>query len=343
LTGVVSGLFVVVLCLLTACTSNSRTESAPYGLRADLQGTPPERTWAEPDFQKTATLSRSKDYTLFNPAYVWILSDRRVYVWDAGDYKLKAFTMVGDYVTAYGEGRGKGPGQVQVYRNVGLRGDSLYVFDPQNRRVLFFGREGAFGRIHQYRAPLGHLAWSGESTRYELYLGPGTPPSLDVTTASGRETTLSDLQARDVSSIVFGGFLHATEQRAVYVPYYYPLLLTVAPGDTTANAYPTPDYGDVPIPEPRREGSAGREIVRPPSDRVNRHSTVDGGVLSVQQTTTSKDVIAFDLYDARKMQYMHSVRWPIGNSSAKYAYEAGLLAVERDTTVELYEVERSKP
>jgi hypothetical protein len=336
-------LLVVVVGLLAACTSNSTTESTPYGLRADLQGTPPERTWVEPTVHKTVTLPSGEDYTLFNPAAVWILRDGRVCVWDAGDYKLKTFTMGGDYVTAYGEGKGQGPGQMRGFRNVGLRKDSLYVHDPLNRRVSFFGKNGKLGRSQQYEDPLGHFAWS-ESTRYELYRGPGVPPSMEITTASGRTTRISEVQTQNVSSIVFDGFLHATGQRrAVYAPYYYPLLLTVAPGDTVANAYPTPDYGEAPLPEPRREGSAGQEIVRPPSDKVNWKSELDGGVLSVQQLDVSDEVIAFDLYDIREMQYMHSVRWPLDNASAKYAYEKGLLAVERDTTVDLYKVEHSTP
>lgn len=211
-------LLACAVAVLTACGSRPETVSTPYGQRADLQGDPPTRTWVEPEFKKTATLTSGEEYALFNPAVIYMPDDGRIYVWDAGDGRLKAFTPDGKYVATYGEGAGEGPGQVQVYRNVGRLGDSLYVLDPQNRRVSFFGMDGGFGRSEQYRDRVHSLAWASDSTKYELYIGPGLSPRLDITAPSGRQTAVSDLQVRDVSAIVFDGILHATEERAIYVP-----------------------------------------------------------------------------------------------------------------------------
>jgi len=335
--------FLVVLAFpivfVYGCASEGESEDHTYGLRVELNGEPPERTWVKPDVEKTATLSSGETHTLFNPAAVWILSDGHVYVWDAGDFKLKVFTPEGEYVTAYGEGRGNGPGEVQVYRNLGLHGDSLYVYDPENRRLSLFGPDAAFGRSQQYDEPLAHFAMTDDSTRYELYRGPGTPPSMEVTPASGQKTTISDLLIRDVSTIVFGGYLYAVEGKGIYVLDYYPLLLSVSPGDTTLSAHPTPEYGEAPMPEPRIEGEGIGRMIRPPSNRLHWLPTVYDEVLSIQRASP-EDTIAFDLYDTGEMRYLRSLRLPVKNSHSRFAYGLGLLAVERDTTVVIYRVER---
>lgn len=330
--------FASTLIFLAACAGSEDSESNPYGLRAELQGDPPDRTWVEPEFAEMTTLSGGSDYTLFNPAVVWILEDTNVYVWDAGDNRLKKFTPKGKYVTSYGKGDGDGPGAIRIYSYVRLWRDSLYVLGLKNRRGSFFDKDGTFGRSEQYRRPIKGVVWTDKKTRYELYRGPGTSPSLDITTSSGQQTNISDLLARGVSSIVFAGKLQPGQEQAVHVPYYYPLLLAFSPDDTVATAYPTPDYGDVPIPEPQTEGNASQKMIRPPSQNVHYHSTVSDGVLSVQLPSPA-DSLKFDLYETREMQYMHSVRLPLEFSSAKYAYGAGLLTIERDTTVELYRVD----
>lgn len=241
-------------------------------------------------------------------------------------------------MTTYGNGPGDGPGEIQIYKSVGLWRDSLYVLDPRNRRLSFFSTSGSFGRSEQYRRRVRSVVWTGDSTRYENYLGPGVPFLMEITKPSGQQTTVSDLQTQDVSSIVLDGILHPATGRAVYVLYYYPLLLTFAPGDTTAMAYPTPDHGTTPVLKPRTEGEPGRQVIRPPSSRLHIRSVLHEGVLAVQ-IPAAEDSLAFDVCDTREMHHMHSVRLPIATGSAWYAYASGLLAVERDTTVEVYNVE----
>ena len=293
----------------------------------------------EPSYRKIATLASGDEYTLFNPATPWILGDSRIYIWDGGDYKLKAFTPTGRFVGTYGRGKGSGPGEVKVYRNVGLVRDSLYVFDPMNRRLSFFGKDGRFGRSKQYRERVSNVAWAGDSIRYELHGGPGTPPSFNIIDLpSGHRTTVRNLLPEDLHPIVFDGVLFSPKRKAVYVPRYFPLLLTFSPGDTTATAYPTPDYGEVPVPEARRQGSARQGVIRPPTNRLHAKTTLHEGVLSIQ-TPTAEDSLAFDLYDAQTMEYMHSVRVPITGDRSKYAYGMGLLVAEQDTTMDVYSVE----
>lgn len=323
--------------LLIACNSDKESTNTPYGLNADLQGDPPERTWTEPDVKKTATLSSGEDYTIFNPASIYLLENDRVYVPDAGDYKLKAFTPEGRYLKAYGEGEGNAPGEVRVYKEVGLWNDSLYVLDSRTRRLSFFGKDTEFGRSEQFQHWVENIAWAADSTRYEWRNPARKTPTLRILPTSGPSDTLSNIQARDVT-FVFGGRFLGLQRRAVFVPLFYPLLLTFAPGDTVATAHPTPDYGEAPLPEPEPVGGGRR---RPPSPPVHVWPTMQDGVLAVQLPSPPppKDSIRFDLYDSQTFSYMHSVRFPLSNDVAQYAHEDGLLVIERDTTVELYRVE----
>ena len=333
----------VALTFVSACSPGGHDSNVPYGLRANLQGAPPERTWVEPAFEKIATLSSGKAYTLFNAAYLFGPEDGHFYVWDGGDNKLKAFTLDGEYVRTYGDGKGSGPGQVQVYRDVGIHRDSLYVLDPQNRRLSYFSQDGEFGRSTRYEGRICNIGWLSDGTRFELYLGARQSLHVEITDPSGYQTTISDFQTRNVANIVLDGLLQTTKERAVYMPLYYPLLLTFTSGDTSATAYPTPDYGGVPVPEPTVQGEDGfNQIVRPPSNLVNRRLTADGKFLSVQLPSPD-DRLHFDIYDARELAYIHSVRLPVREDLSSYAYQNGFLATARDTTVDLYRVERPEP
>lgn len=139
---------------------------------------------------------------------------------------------------------------------------------------------------------------------------------------------------RGVEPIVLDGVLHTVGRRALFVMRRAPVILTYAPEDTTGTAYPTPDWGrELPTPE---------EVKRNPQ-MVNADPTLSGGVLSVRTSNPTAGGIGFDLYDARAMEYLRSVRMPIEVEPASYieaiyAYGEDLVATVRDTTVSLYRV-----
>jgi hypothetical protein len=51
---------------------------------------------------------------------------------------------------------------------------------------LFFSTSGSFGRSEQYRRRVRSVVWTGDSTRYENYLGPGVPFLMEITKPSGQ-------------------------------------------------------------------------------------------------------------------------------------------------------------
>ncbi len=145
-----------------------------------------------------------------------------------------------------------------------------------------------------------------------------------------RRKTISQVTSREVDRVtLLDGYLHASQRKAVYVPFFIPAILTYSPDDTTGTAYPTPDYGH-PLPTTEEEGR--------PSPKMNGMSTMQNGVLSVQKPTPATDSLMFDLYNASEMEYMYSIRLPSNGKRALYGYGTGTVAALRDTSAIIYEI-----
>lgn len=109
--------------LLVACGSGEETDSQKngpskepsaefvemgeqYGLATEVKDDRvPTRTWKRPAIEKITSLSEGDEYTLFTPRLARI-SNERLYLYDYGDYTVKAFTLDGEYVASYGRGEG---------------------------------------------------------------------------------------------------------------------------------------------------------------------------------------------------------------------------------------------
>jgi len=322
---------VLAVIVLASCGTQEDATSDRYGLTAETRGNRSiSRSWIEPGIKEVALLSSGEGYTLFEPRALRILDDGNILVFDYGDYTIKAFNREGKYVATYGQGRGRGPGQMMTMTNSGVRRDSLvYIVDPRQRRVSFFMRNGEFVRSENYKVPFYRLAWAEDSTKYMVPPPQPGRPFLKIET-SNRKLSISGGPVRGVDEIMFSGYLHTSRRKAIYVPLYLPVLLTYTPNDTTGIAHPTPDYGrSLPIPE---------KTDRPPSKDLNGPSTVSGDILTVQHPTPEVDSLMFDLYDVGKMKYTHSIRVPVDGEKSVYAHGTGTIASIRDTTVAIYSV-----
>jgi hypothetical protein len=330
-----AGLLLIAF-VLAACGSGGDPTN-PYHLTADIQGDPSiERTWVEPEVEEVTVLSSGDEYTLYTPNALKIGADGRLYVFDYGNNQIKAFTLEGTYLRTYGKGEGRGPGQMLTMTDLGVWRDSLvYVADPRQRRVAVFDRDtGAFVRHDDVEGGAFRFSRVGNSIGYAVILAPKSKDFLRMTTQGGRQHTISYPIATNVSSLTLGGTLQAREERALYVPRYFPVIFAYAPDDTVGDAYPTPDYGSAPMPEAQRKN--GRPI-RPPANSAQGGSSLHQGTLTVQREGV--DSIEFDVYDADAMTYRHTVRLPIEQDLAVYG--RGRAVVAQDTTVHIYRVERS--
>ena len=347
------GMYFILLLCLGACSQDADslgegekfTKEQRYQLNAALKNTPPaKRTFVDVTINRTVTLPATDDVILFNPVAVWYLEDGNVYIWDAGDFRIKGFTPEGELAATFGDGRGEGPGQFTVSKNIGVQGDSLFLLDPQIRRLSWFHKNGSLGRTEQFEERIHDYAVGPDGTEYKLNLGAQVQNAYAViTSASGQTTRPQNLQSRDVSSMVFDGVTQSTQGQGIYVPYYYPVLLAFAPGDSMARAYPTPDYGTAALPEPRIAGEGFSRVVSPPEPQTQLHwgSQIRGETLAVQIRPTERDTSLFDIYDAISLVYRHTARIPIEiRRSARLVYEDGLLITRADTTVAIHHLAR---
>lgn len=321
-----------------------------YGLTTEIRGDRSlTRTWIRPEIEKVASLSEGKTYTLFNPRLAQAVSEEgHLFVYDFGDYTVKAFTREGEYVATYGRGEGRGPGELTMMSDMGVWRDSLvYLVDPRQRRVSFFEKDGDFVKVETYEAPIVGLTWSGDLTKYMERLHPATSTFLSITTPSGHKAAISQLLSGDSPRIILDGSLHTSQGRAIYVMRYFPAILMFSPDDTTGVAYPTPDYGQ-PRPKVRTRNEGRAQQVFAPSTRIHEKSTIHDGVLSVEVPDPEVDSLQFDLYDAREMEYMYSIQLPAEVEGgdrpfgALYAHGMDLVATVDEATVNLYEMQNSE-
>lgn len=347
------GIWLFMLIALAACNENEDAgESSPqyvemgddYGLTAEIKGDRSlTRRWVKRPAEKITTLSEGEGYTLFTPGLAATVSNEgHIYVPDRGSYTVKAFTLEGEYVATYGRGRGRGPGEVMIVTDVGTWKDSLiYLVDPRVGRVSLFEKSGEFVRTEPYRARIARIAIANDSTVYGA-TPPSTPTFLRITVPTNRQLTISRLFSDEVHPIMLDGWLHTIEDRVVYVPSYFPVLLSFSPADTSGIAHPTPDYGQ-PRPKARTRNSGQ---VRAPSSgtRFHRQSTLHNGVLAVEVPDSKNDNLRFDLYDAQEMEYTRSVQVSVEGSDAIYVHGEAkdIIATVDEATVNIYHVQNSR-
>jgi hypothetical protein len=86
-----------------------------------------------------------------------------VYVIQPREGLVKVFNARGRFVRTIGR-RGAGPGEFQLPRGSGWKGDSLWVADLAQRRISFFSPDGRFLRMQQVPLPSVALAIARDGT-----------------------------------------------------------------------------------------------------------------------------------------------------------------------------------
>ena len=70
--------------------------------------------------------------------------DNNLYIVDTGDFKIKRFTENGELINTIIDGVGSGPGEVSAPVDIYVSGDTVWVLDPNPRKLLKFSRDGNF-------------------------------------------------------------------------------------------------------------------------------------------------------------------------------------------------------
>jgi hypothetical protein len=136
------------LCL-AACSDMDRT--AGHAVNRDSAGVRiveseitglPVWTLLEPAEVTIGVVEGDAPYQLDRVSAAFRLSDGRILVANGGTLELRYFDPTGRHIRTTG-GRGSGPGEFRAYGPIRLHeGDSVLVFDNQNRRITMYDQSG---------------------------------------------------------------------------------------------------------------------------------------------------------------------------------------------------------
>ena len=323
--------FWVCTVLLVACSSPADPVTIE-GLTLDVQAqNVTQRIWADVSFALLHEFPKEPDVRLLRTESIEVDAEGDVYVSDWGDMTVKRFNAIGEYVTTYGTGKGRAPGELNSIHDTGPMGDSMvYVLDLREGRISLFANGGAFVRTiaAPYRAVELSMTLGGRS--YFLFTERGASA---FETRLGSETrafgnTLLEGQEYD-NLLVLSGFLTTYGEHLVYLPMYFPAILQYNPNGELVWARTTPDYGHTEAP---RISSRGPGPVTFEARIIQAFPVADGDRINVYSRADSP---AVDVYDAPTGDYLHSIALPFGTAIMRQ----NRLYNRRDSTIAVYTVE----
>lgn len=117
-----------------------------YFVHPDVQNIT-ERIWVDidPVFEHTDPIP------VISPAFLTSINDGFFYVADMGDFTIKKIDESGNIVQTFGEGQGRGPGELLSVRSlhVNKKGE-IWVADERNGTITIFEQDGTW-KIHHPR------------------------------------------------------------------------------------------------------------------------------------------------------------------------------------------------
>ena len=235
------GAGVVLLVVLSGCGKGAPEGEAAVTIRQretarvfDLEAVSPERL-PVPYLMHPLVLS---------------IHDEHLYVLDYGDLRLKRFTPEGAPAGVLINGRGEGPGELQNPVDFAVAGDTVWVLDPNPRRIAVYRTDGAFVR----NLPTVDLAIRMARTGpHFILLTLMSPTLLLKIDAAGREVARFDhpLEEQTMNRLALDGALvPAPDGGFFYLPRFTGQFFRHAADGRllkhvwTIDAFPLPERGD---------------------------------------------------------------------------------------------------
>ena len=129
---------ILLLFLLLGACRPTREWGSIEGLTIVAQRqTVSERNWEEVSLRELFVMPREPDVLLLTAGPIEVDAQGYMYIMDVGDMTIKRFDPNGHYVAAYG-GRGEGPGEFNIFSDMGFVGDSI-LYVVIDRILSFFG------------------------------------------------------------------------------------------------------------------------------------------------------------------------------------------------------------
>ena len=331
-----SPILVIVCCLaaffIVSCnsTSTDSTDSAVEALALPSVTTQKtqNRVWSKVELRKLFQLPDQPDTMLYYPGAVIADRQNNIYIVDFGIYKVFRFDPDGQYITSYGEGMGSGPGELSSILDVSITRDTVTIVDNTARKILNFHINGRFlsSRTTSF-APVRHTITAGGR---EYTLTSYTEHIFE--SRMGEEVTKFGMAPKDGIWDHMGiGSLTTYQERLMYAPVDFPVIVQYKPDGSIAYARGTPDWGKVDPPELEIRILGSTRAARVIGPDLHEDLSVYDGRLFV--TANLNPGAALDIYDISTGDYENSIRLPNDEDNYTYAMNDRIYQMDRSTSV----------
>jgi hypothetical protein len=274
------------------------------------------------------------------PLHVRLDAAGCAYVLDWSERCVKKYGPTGEYLTQYGFGEGKGPGEFTNLSDFDIAPDgSVWTCDPVNGLISVFNEDGSLRKTLRPDRPPHRIALlRGDSCA--VMSSPVGPRMFRLYGAEGRVLAecgvLMSQQARlgialdgRIAATGTGGFAYAAYRAGI-------LAVSDAGGDSIAVFRETLDHGGIPDVMVSRSGEAEYARTDPDAPVVTRSISCVGGDVHLLLGVDDRPAHAvMDVYDGRSGSYRYSYDLPVDAIAA--CVSPTRLAVVADTTVTLWE------
>ncbi|MCY4205496.1 MAG: 6-bladed beta-propeller [Bacteroidetes bacterium] len=331
----------LVLFVIGACASDFESNNIEVlNLSNIVLQESQERSWLELEFQESLRLpvEFADSLTFFSPGAVRSDSYGNVYVVDFGIPAIHGFDSTGHYIATYGQGAGRGPGELMTIIDMGVKGDSVvYVADNHARKISYFSLNGEFLRSE----PVGfaparfRIASNGRS-----YTMVGTGEEYLFESKRGRDLiTFGAVTGGPIGSenSVALGMIATFKDKLIYAPTDFPVVILYEPDGTIKYARGTPDWGKVEIPEWESIDLPGGGVgYRTTGQSIHGEVSVDEDKAYVIVNMASGEAV--DVYDVSTGDYEHSFQLPT-QIRTSFLLNSRIYGIEADTTAVVYSME----
>ncbi|WP_457652136.1 6-bladed beta-propeller [Rhodocaloribacter sp.] len=275
---------------------------------------------------------------LLDPAYMKIYDDH-LYVFDVGDYKIKRFTLTGDFLSEIIEGRGEGPGEVFTPTDFFVKGTRIWILDPNPRRISIFETNGTYLSSFSIPDLAIRMAPVGETIVLLTLMNPDLFLQIDSTGKEIRrfgnplEEQVNNRLALD------GNLVPVGDDHFIYVPFYAGYFFYHDANGSLVKSVEMVDGFPFP-PEAGQITNSGR-VMRAPEGKIKNLSiNIHDNLLYIfTKSFNSKRNYFIDRYDVETGAYVGSGIVPLSFARKGVVYREKLYCV-LDTTVIFYHIDQ---
>jgi len=335
---------------MSSCESGEDYDSSvrrSLGVSAITPQEVQERIWPEIALRELFTVPADTGVYFLLPRAVRADASGNFFVMDYGDYKVKGFDREGNHIASYGSGEGQGPGEFALgVSDLGVLEDSaVYVTDRIEQRVSLFGIEGRLLKTYPLTRQLGNRigrpfrhSTTSQGHRYTMFtsgqkLFEASAPNAIETTSFGPPLDMTGSKMSQVD-----GMIISYQERLVYAPVHYPVILQYDPDGSVVYARGTVDYGQTELPYTISETVNGILMEKTGGRDVHGTASASGNRIYVEVFLES--VRSFDVYEAGSGRCEHSFR----SVSGYDVFAIGdRLYQALDSTVAVWAIDRKEP